>query len=148
MELLGKVYDGSEQEVGDGYHLCKIVAADIESTRIIPLYCEAYSYESEEVRSENSELLKAVDLVRRYTGDKGIHAIDRGGDRGVIYKYYLKRDIPQRFVVRLKERDLESFKLIGGSGLVNPTGITAGVAQALIATTTLWVIITCTFISE
>jgi len=28
-----------------------------------------------------------------------------------------------------------SFKLIGGSGLVNPTGITGGVAQALIATT-------------
>lgn len=30
---------------------------------------------------------------------------------------------------------MESFKLIGGSGLVNPTGITGGVAQALIATT-------------
>ena len=30
---------------------------------------------------------------------------------------------------------MDSFKIIGGSGLVNPTGITAGVAQALIATT-------------
>ncbi len=30
---------------------------------------------------------------------------------------------------------MESFKLIGGSGLVNPVGITGGVAQALIATT-------------
>ena len=30
---------------------------------------------------------------------------------------------------------MESFQLIGGSGLVNPTGITGGVAQALIATT-------------
>ena len=30
---------------------------------------------------------------------------------------------------------MESFKLIGGSGLVNPTGVTGGVAQALIATT-------------
>jgi biopolymer transport protein ExbB len=30
---------------------------------------------------------------------------------------------------------MASFKLIGGSGLVNPTGITGGVAQALIATT-------------
>jgi len=44
MELLGKVYDGSEHEVGDGYHLCKILAADIETTKVIPLYCEAYSY--------------------------------------------------------------------------------------------------------
>jgi biopolymer transport protein ExbB len=30
---------------------------------------------------------------------------------------------------------MESFRLIGGSGLVNPSGITGGVAQALIATT-------------
>ena len=30
---------------------------------------------------------------------------------------------------------MESFRLIGGTGLVNPTGITGGVAQALIATT-------------
>ncbi|MCG6553688.1 MAG: MotA/TolQ/ExbB proton channel family protein [Candidatus Magnetominusculus sp. LBB02] len=30
---------------------------------------------------------------------------------------------------------MESFRLIGSSGLVNPTGITGGVAQALIATT-------------
>lgn len=30
---------------------------------------------------------------------------------------------------------MESFRLIGTSGLVNPTGITGGVAQALIATT-------------
>jgi hypothetical protein len=104
MELLGKIYDGSEKEVGDGYHLCKIVAADIESKRVIPLYCEAYSYEA--VKSENSELLKAIDLVRRYTQDRGIHAIDRGGDRGVIYKHYLSGQRPVRFVIRLKERDL------------------------------------------
>lgn len=29
MEFLGKVYDGSENEVGDGYPLCKAVASDI-----------------------------------------------------------------------------------------------------------------------
>lgn len=106
MELLGKIYDGSEHEVAEGYHLCKVVAADIETTRVIPLYCKAYSYEAEDVKSENSELLKAIETVRRHIGDKAIHAIDRGGDRGVIYKYYLRRDKPQRFVIRLKERDL------------------------------------------
>lgn len=106
MELLSKIYDGSEREVGDGYPLCKIVAADIETTRVIPLYCKAYSYEAEDVKSENSELLKSIETVRSHIGDKGIHAIDRGGDRGVIYKYYLTRNTPQRFVIRLKERDL------------------------------------------
>lgn len=106
MELLGKIYDGSEHEVAEGYHLCKVVAADIETTRVIPLYCKAYSYEAEDVKSENSELLKAIETVRRHIGDKAIHAIDRGGDRGVIYKHYLRRNKPQRFVIRLKERDL------------------------------------------
>jgi hypothetical protein len=104
MEFLGKVYDGSEHEVGNGYHLCKIVAADIESTRVIPLYCEAYAYDA--VKSENTEILHAIGMVESHIGDKGIHAIDRGGDRGVIYKHYLSKDTPGRFVIRLKERDL------------------------------------------
>jgi hypothetical protein len=104
MEFLGKVYDGSEHEVGNGYHLCKIVAADIESTRVIPLYCEAYAYDA--VKSENTELLHAIRVVEGHIGDKGIHAIDRGGDRGAIYRHYLKKDVPGRFVIRLKERDL------------------------------------------
>jgi biopolymer transport protein ExbB len=29
---------------------------------------------------------------------------------------------------------MDAFKIIGGSGVVNPTGVTGGVAQALIAT--------------
>ena len=104
MEFLGKVYDGSEHEVGNGYHLCKIVAADIESTRVIPLYCEAYAYDA--VKSENTEVLHAIGAVESHIGHKGIHAIDHGGDRGVIYKHYLSKDTLGRFVIRLKERDL------------------------------------------
>jgi hypothetical protein len=41
MEYLAGIRDGSEKEVGNGYWLCKCVAADIEHTRVIPLYCEA-----------------------------------------------------------------------------------------------------------
>jgi hypothetical protein len=37
MEFLGKVRDGSENEIGEGYPVCKAVATDIESKRIIPL---------------------------------------------------------------------------------------------------------------
>ncbi len=104
MEFLGKVADGSEHEVGNGYHLCKIVAEDIESTRVIPLYCEAYAYDA--VKSENTELLRAIERVERHIWNKGIHAIDRGGDRGAICRHYLKKDAPRRFVIRMKERDL------------------------------------------
>jgi len=84
------------------YHLCKIVAADIESARVSPLCCVAYAYDA--VKRENTELLNAIWIVESHIGHKGIHPIDRGG--GVIYRYYLSKDTPARLVIRLKERDL------------------------------------------
>jgi len=106
MEFLGKVWDGSEKEIGQGYALCKDVATDIESKRVIPLYCEAYSSLAEDFKSENSQLLKLIDTLFQHLQDRGIHAIDRGGDRGVLYKKYLGEKVPKRFVIRLKDRDL------------------------------------------
>ncbi len=41
MEFLGKVRDGSEKEIWDGYSLCEAVATDIESKKVILLYSEA-----------------------------------------------------------------------------------------------------------
>src|SRR5512139_1009053 len=66
MEFLGRVRDGSESEIGEGYPVCKAVATDIESKKIIPLYCEAYSFLAEEVKSENSQLLKLIDTIFRH----------------------------------------------------------------------------------
>lgn len=106
MEFLGKVYDGSENEVGNGYPLCKAVAADIESKKVIPLYCEAYSHLAYDIKSENDQILKMIDTIFKHIGDRGIHAIDRGGDRGVIYEKYLLRQRPIKFVIRLRDRDL------------------------------------------
>ncbi|MEW6420013.1 MAG: hypothetical protein AB1480_18175 [Nitrospirota bacterium] len=106
MEFLGKVYDGSENEIGNGYPLCKAVASDIETKKVIPLYCEAYSHSAYGIKSENEKMLKMIDTIFKHIGDKGIHAIDRGGDRGIIYERYLNRGKPIKFVIRLKERDL------------------------------------------
>jgi len=106
MEFLGKVRDGSEHEIGEGYPLCKAVATDIESHRVIPLYCEAYSFLAEDVKSENSQLLKLIGTMFRHLQDRGIHAMDRGGDRGVLYKKYLGEKKAKRFVIRLVDRDV------------------------------------------
>jgi hypothetical protein len=106
MEFLGKVRDGSEHEIGEGYPLCKAVATDIESHKVIPLYCEAYSFLSGDVKSENAQLLKLIDAMFRHLEGRGIHAMDRGGDRGVLYKKYLGQEKPKRFVIRLVDRDL------------------------------------------
>jgi hypothetical protein len=106
MEFLGRVRDGSEGEIGEGYPLCMAVATDIESKKVIPLCCEAYSYLAEDFKSENTQILKVIDTIFEHLGDRGIHAHDRGGDRGVIYAKYLRGDKPQRFVIRLVDRDL------------------------------------------
>ena len=106
MQYLGDIRDGSENELGNGYWLCKCVAADIEHKRVIPLYCEAYSQNAEGFRSENDQLFRVIDTVTRYIGTRGIWAIDRGGDRGVIFDKFLSGDAPKRFVIRLKGRDL------------------------------------------
>jgi hypothetical protein len=37
MEYLCKIHDGSDHETGEGYWLCKAVAADIEHKKVIPL---------------------------------------------------------------------------------------------------------------
>lgn len=82
------------------------MATDIESKKVIPLYCEAYSFLAEDVKSENAQIFKALDKVFEHLGEGGIHAMDRGGDRGVIYGKYLSGEKPQRFVIRLEDRDL------------------------------------------
>jgi hypothetical protein len=107
MEHLCKVHDGSAHEIGEGYWLCKAVAADIEHKTVIPLYLELYSQEAKDFMSENHQLFKVIDTVSLFTGNKGVYAIDRGGDRGKLFDKFLKKGQEKRFVVRLiGQRDL------------------------------------------
>jgi hypothetical protein len=107
MEYLCKVHDGSEHEIGDGYWLCKAVAADIEHKTVIPLYLEAYSQEAHNFNSENAQLFSVIDTVSSRIGAKGIYAVDRGGDRGKLYGKFLEKGKEKRFVIRLAQtRDL------------------------------------------
>lgn len=107
MEYLCGIRDGSENEVGNGYWLCKCVAADIEHRQVIPLYCEAYSQEAEGFLSENDQLFRLIETVGRSVGTKGIWAMDRGGDRNKILDKFLDPSNPKRFVIRLtKKRDV------------------------------------------
>ena len=107
MECLCKIRDGSEHEIADGYWLAKAVAADIEHKKVIPLYLEAYSQAAKDFTSENVQLFKVIDTVGAYMGNKGIYAIDRGGDRGKLYDKFLEKGKEKRFVIRLtQQRDL------------------------------------------
>lgn len=72
MENLARIRDGSAGEIGNGYWLCKVVVADISGDKIIPVYTELYSQESEDFRSENHQMSKAIDTVIAHAKDKGI----------------------------------------------------------------------------
>jgi len=77
----------------------------VDGEELIPLSGELYSQEAEGFRSENRQILDAMDRVVGGVGKKGIWAIDRGGDRSILLRGLLGREL--RFVVRLVgERDL------------------------------------------
>jgi hypothetical protein len=106
MEYLALVRDGSTGEKrSNGYWLIDVLGAEVEGEDLVPLYGELYSQEAREFRSENRQILNAMDRVMEGIGLKGIWAVDRGGDRSRLFKGFIQREI--RFVVRLVgDRDL------------------------------------------
>jgi hypothetical protein len=102
MEHLDAVWDGSSGEVHQGYWLCDVTAAEVHSSEIVPLYQRLFSIGAQDFRSENEEILSAVDLIRFHSQGRGIWVIDRGGDRKKLLEPLLDRK--QRFVIRCTGR--------------------------------------------
>jgi hypothetical protein len=99
MEYLAKVHDGSKKEIGDGYWICQVIAAECGESLVIPLYNELYSQLAPDFDSENREILKAVDSLSRHVENRGIYVIDRAGDRRRLFSPLL--DGGKRFLIRL-----------------------------------------------
>jgi hypothetical protein len=106
MEYLAKVHDGSESgEIVDGYWTNQVIASEIDSNEITPLYHSLYSQGSPDFISENVEIITAMDKVGQAVHNKGIWVIDRGADRDELYDYLLSKK--RNFIIRLVgSRDL------------------------------------------
>jgi len=100
MEHLCQVYDGSGGEIATGYPLVHVIGCNLDSKEIVPLYQRLYSYTAPDFKSENTELLAAIDAVRHHAGNRGIWVIDRGGDRNKLFYPLLERRA--RFLIRLR----------------------------------------------
>lgn len=61
--------------------------------RVIPLYGKLYSKRAFGFRSENIEILNAIDEVIKIIGKEGIWALDRGGDRRKSFVPILEKEI-------------------------------------------------------
>lgn len=102
MQYLARVRDGSEGgELSDGYWTTQVVAAELGSQQIVPLYQELYSQEAPDFVSENTQIIGAIDRVAAAVDSRGIWVIDRGGDRHVLYDRLLTGSDKQQFIVRL-----------------------------------------------
>ena len=101
MEYLAKVRDGSSQQ-GDivyGYWTNQVIAAELGSNELTPLYSALYSQESPDFKSENEEINGAIDFISKQNGNQGVWVIDRGGDRDKIFEPLIKNN--RQFIIRL-----------------------------------------------
>jgi hypothetical protein len=100
MEYLATVRDGSEDgELVDGYWTNQVIASEVDSNEITPLYYSLYSQKSPDFDSENVEIIKAFNQVGKAVQNRGIWVIDRGGDRDDLYESLLKNK--RDFIIRL-----------------------------------------------
>lgn len=100
MEKMGWVRDGSRGEIRRGYWLCEAVAVEEEKKELLPLYRGLYSCCAEDFGSENTQLFRCLEKMGEAFEGRGIHVMDRGGDRGGVYEYFLERS--RQFVIRQK----------------------------------------------
>ena len=108
MENLCKVRDGSKGETAIGYWLCQVVGSNIIDNDAIPMYNTVYSQEADDFKSATDEIFKAIDTVSVHVENRGIWAIDRGGDNAKIFNKFIKEE--KKFVIRIKQNRNITYK--------------------------------------
>jgi len=98
MEYLDRIRDGSSGDLGNGYWGCLAVAAEAGSRRITPLNMRLWSCQCPEFISENDEILGVIGEISRWTKKRGVYVIDRGGDRGELFKPLIENNL--NFIIR------------------------------------------------
>lgn len=124
-QYMARVHDGSEGKIGPGYWLIEVCAL-YRNGRQKPLLLRVYSQEDPEFLSQPDEVIKAIELVTRYSGLLGIWVFDRGfDDKKLLILLKQKR---LRFIVRVGfKRDVlaqgqEDWLSLGqvASGMITP----------------------------
>jgi len=95
-EYLCRIYDGSTGETAKGYNVLTVTAV-LGKGRQMPLYLAPYSTVAPGHRSENTEILRAVETVVSVIGTKGVWVGDRGFDNQWFFNELGQRGL--RFLV-------------------------------------------------
>lgn len=104
MENLYRVHDGSEDDCGNGYEdFCAEGVQWVNGNRFqIPLYQRLSNARCPDYRSQNHQIIEAIQVIHEYVRDKGIWTFDRGHDRSRIFTNALFR-LDIRWIIRAKE---------------------------------------------
>lgn len=100
MDFLARVWSGMKKDTVTGYSVLEVVGADVYDEHLLALYNELYSQDADRFKSENDQILEAVNKVNIQAQGKGIYVIDRGGDRKKLIESMISKGL--RFVIRLK----------------------------------------------
>ncbi len=99
MDGLDFVKDGDKHSIGLGYWLMNIVHFGKDS-EMTPLYNKLYSYDHG-AKSENLEVIEALQTIRNCVGKKLKYIFDRGMDRNILRNFIIKGE--DDFILRLKK---------------------------------------------
>ena len=100
MDFLARVWSGMKKDTVTGYYVLEIIGADVYDEKLLPVYSKLYSQNADKFKSENDQILEAVDKVNAQTRGNGIYVIGRGGDRRKLIEPLISKEL--RFVIRLK----------------------------------------------
>lgn len=89
-EHRGWVRDGDRGDQVGGYPLMSVVARDVARGVTLPLITRLLSANRPSHKSENTDILAVMSEVRRHVPTDALWVIDRGGDRGVLWKAWLE----------------------------------------------------------
>jgi hypothetical protein len=110
-DLAATVKDGSTGELKMGYWLNQVSGINPRSKEIFPVQLDIFSTKEAGYRSQNAESIGMIGQVVGKVGKKGLWAMDRGYDAGIMLEYLLSSELT--FIVRMKEsRDI----LVHGQG--------------------------------
>ena len=83
---------GTGGDIVGGYPLLSVVARDVKQGKTLPLITRLQSPAREGYGSENRDILSAMEEVQRQLHIKPLWVIDRGGDRGALWKAWIEDD--------------------------------------------------------
>lgn len=101
MEGLAFVKDGDGEGTGLGYWLANVVGYNQSGAELIPLYSKLYSFEKG-TKSENQEIIEAIETVRGTIKKAVTWVLDRGADRSILIDHLIEKGT--HFIIRLTKK--------------------------------------------